>query len=261
MLSRNLFKKMPRKRKLPSDSDVELEAAIDDMKCLCLLVNAERVVKKSVHFLKPSDMHDYKRHKSRYYKELQKTSKCRFRKWKADPGTMPLGAASFVLRQCREDQDIAKIAHRIGLHDLVTTVTSIHDHTTCPKTCTLDTHQEHQQQVEPAAATGDDNDNDEDSNHHDYDEPFDAEVFSHHEVDTIDTSCIVPHAAIVDPDNNDVEQLIRQGSSGIIIDEPDPKGTIVDKLVKKGVFTKEQVHFIISFSLSFSLGLFFHSRF
>lgn len=233
---------MPRKRKLPNDSEAELEAAINEIKCLCLLVNAERVVKKSVHFLKPSDMMGFKRHNPRHYKELQTTSKCRFRKWKASPGTMPLGAASFVLKQCREDQEISDIARRIGLDHLVTTVTSMHNHTTCPRTCTQDTHQHehHQPQLEPAAA-GDSDD----------DEPFDVEAISHHEDSTIDTSSIIPYAAVVDPNNDGDEQVVLGSSLGITIDEPNPGLTIVDKLVQKGVFTKEQVTFIL-FSLPFS---------
>ena len=173
--------------------------------------------------------------KCKYDKLIQK-GKDLFKKWKASPGTMPLGSAWFILKACREDEETAGIAGGLGLDQIATTVTSLHDHTTCEVSCTQATHQEHQQRQVEHAAPADDNDDD-------Y-EPFptDEIMSSRHEDDTIDTSScsIIAQPREDIPHNSDCGYELQGSSAGSIFDTPKPEW-IVHKLVNKGVFSEEQV--------------------
>ena len=163
------------------------------------------------------------------------------RKWNATPGAMPLGAARFILEQCRKDEESAKIASHLELNNLATTVISMHTNL-CRGTCTEDIHRQHQHQFVAQGA--------EDVYYCDPLVFSSAEEINHRHDDgtiinsnigcTADVPPAVPESIDIDGAHDDDESSYINDGYDVDDDEAYDEG-IVQKLAKTGAFTETQV--------------------
>lgn len=222
---------MPRKRKRAADDDEDRDE-LSDVESIVFLHSANRVAKERKHEVSVALLKSKQCVDPQAFRKIKWHAKDILKKWRSNPGTMPLAAARFILEQCREDEESAKIATHLELDNLATTVISMHSNK-CHGNCTEDIHRQHWQ----VAHYADDCDS---ILLHD----AAAEEISHQHVAT--SSNITSTSEDVSPailESNDVgEQSIiaHADESSFILDDHDDEG-IVQKLVKTGHFTETQV--------------------
>lgn len=145
---------MPRKRKRASDGDAD---KLSSLESIVFVLRASRHGGRRIHEISVTWLASKQFVDKKAFEKIKWQARDTLKRWNETPGSMPLGAARFILEQCEKDEESANIAVDLELNNLATTVISMHTNS-CRGICTQDNHLQHQQSVA------------EEMNHHDDDD-------------------------------------------------------------------------------------------